>query len=196
MTTCCCNECIVSNKCCGSTTATELIVSFDKNIFYSNEQANALVTVNNSKCKLTIKKIEFQVTQNISINGSWGFNHKFNILENIDGAGIPAGSGEVTKTMQLNLGNITYPVQADKKKKGDKKTMVPRSVEEMFEMAHMAPACHSKYIKNDYVLNVNIQYAVCKCCCTQPPNINVPMTIIPLTNPATYGFQQPEDFNS
>jgi len=39
-----------------------MVVNFDKNIFYSNEIANAMVTVNNSECKLKIIEVEFQVT--------------------------------------------------------------------------------------------------------------------------------------
>ena len=61
----------------------------------------------------------------------------------------------------------------------------------------MAPACHSRLIRNDYFLNVNVKYDVCCTCdCAKLPNISVPLTVIPLTNPATYGFQQPEDFQS
>ena len=36
--------------------------------------------------------------------------------------------------------------------------------DEEFFMEQMAPACHSLYIANDYVLNCNITFGGCKCC--------------------------------
>lgn len=36
-----------------------MLVNFDKNIFYANEIANAMITVNNSECQLKITEVEF-----------------------------------------------------------------------------------------------------------------------------------------
>lgn len=59
-----------------------MVVNFDKNIFYSNELANAMITVNNSECSLNITEIEFQVTQRVKINHHSGWGDNFDILEN------------------------------------------------------------------------------------------------------------------
>ena len=114
-----------------------MLASFEKNVFFSNETANAVISINNSACKHAIKEIEFQVTQIVSINGRWGFNKKWDILENKDKSRIEAHGGEITKTMQLNLGQITYTVDPMKKKKTGilSSTKVNRTPEEMFELS-------------------------------------------------------------
>lgn len=58
----CCGSCLCTagSCCCTSKVgSTDMVVNFDKNIFYSNEVANAMITVNNSDCKLKITEIEF-----------------------------------------------------------------------------------------------------------------------------------------
>lgn len=49
LTSCCCGNCICNCCCCGPSGNTDLTVNFDKNIFYSNEVASSMVTVDNSK---------------------------------------------------------------------------------------------------------------------------------------------------
>jgi hypothetical protein len=98
LTTCCC--------CDKGTSGLE--VRFDKNVFYSNEVACADVAVDNSKSQLPITEVEFQVCQVLRINAGYGFNHtwsgKFDVIENKDRTGVPAGSAEqVTKRMTINL---------------------------------------------------------------------------------------------
>lgn len=116
-----------------------MIVSFEKNIFYPNEVANSMVTVNNSKCSLKIVEIEFQVTQKVFIAGNAYINFKdeFDILENKDRSGLGPNHAEVTKMMQLNLSSIKFPVSATKKKSTgimSSKT-VNRSPEEIFQLS-------------------------------------------------------------
>ena len=86
-----------------------LSVNFDKNVFYSNEIANADVMVDNSKSQLKINEVEFQVTQKLRIEAGHGFHHRWNgdfdVLENKDQSGVEAGHPEqVAKRMTLNLG--------------------------------------------------------------------------------------------
>ena len=73
-----------------------MVVTFDKNIFYSNEVAYATVTVDNALSQLPVTEVEFQVTQKLHINGSGTFHHSwrgnFDILENKDRTGIAAGA--------------------------------------------------------------------------------------------------------
>ena len=47
---------------CGSKKGkTTLHVQFDKNVFYSNEVAHANIVVDNSKCEMGIKEVEFEI---------------------------------------------------------------------------------------------------------------------------------------
>lgn len=174
-----------------------MLVSFEKNVFYPYEMANSLITVNNSQCSLKIREVEFQLTQKIYIGSDWGrkFIRNFDILENKDRSGIEKGQGEVTKSMQLNLGVIKYHVNPQKKKKTGmfSSTMVNRSPEEIFQLSNVAPACHSKYVRNDYVLNANVKYELCHCC-AQVPSVSIPMTIVPQMDPNQVGFVEPEGY--
>jgi hypothetical protein len=61
-------------------------------------------------------------------------------------------------------------------------------------LSKLPPACHSKHIKNDYVLNVNVKYDGCTCC-SNLPCISVPLTIIPDTHQESYGFVEPAGYN-
>mmetsp|Transcript_28175 Transcript_28175/g.42645 ORF Transcript_28175/g.42645 Transcript_28175/m.42645 type:complete len:95 (+) Transcript_28175:26-310(+) len=94
--------------------------------------------------------------------------------------------------MSLNLGAIRYVVSNTKyKKKGlFSGQWVERSPEEMFMMQQLPPACHSKYITNDYLLNANVKFDGCTCCSTLP-SISIPLTVIPLTHAESYGFTEP-----
>jgi len=107
---------------------------------------------------------------------------KYDLLENKDRSGVAPKAPEQTKLMMLELQRINYRVSGQK------------SPEEMFMMSQMAPACHSRYITNDYYLNVNIKYDACNVCCSKVPNVSFPLTIVPMTNPATYGFMEPQGY--
>jgi hypothetical protein len=121
---------------------------------------------------------------------------KMDVLENKDRSGIAAGASDIaTKTMTLNLANIRYTVDHMKtKRKGVfSSQQVPRQPEEIFMMSQLAPATHSHYINNDYVLNVNVKYDGCTCCGSLP-NISVPLTVIPMTHEESYGFKEPPGY--
>ena len=106
---------------------------------------------------------------------------------------------DAPQTMSLDLGTIKFNIPKPTKKKKDPKSWlggtinVPRSPEEIFMLSNLPPACHSPHIKIDYFLNANIKYDGCTCC-LEKSDIKIPMSIIPITNPATYGFQEPPDY--
>ena len=68
-----------------------------------------------------------------------------------------------------------------------------RTPEEVSMLRNVAPATHSMHIKNTYELNVNVKFSGLDCCSSHP-SISVPMTIIPLQDPAVYGFPEPPGF--
>ena len=89
--------------------------------------------------------------------------------------------------MDLDLSQIRYEVPKQKKKKG---VMKPLSREDAFMMAGVQPACHAKKIVNEYFLCVLVEYDGCTCC-VDLPDSRMPMTIIPIINPACFGFVPP-----
>lgn len=95
--------------------------------------------------------------------------------------------------MQLNLGMIKYQCTTHRRKKLFGGAPKPRAPEEIFMLTQMAPAVHSRYISNDYFLNVNVKFDATNCC-SNLPSCSVPLTVIPLTDPNTYGFIEPQGY--
>lgn len=60
-------------------------------------------------------------------------------------------------------------------------------------LRHPAAATETNLISNKYFLNVGVKTSGLTCCDTKP-SISVPLTIIPLQNPAIYGFPEPPGF--
>ena len=182
----------ISEWCCIDKGSCNMKVNFNKNIFYSNETAKAMVAVDNSKCGLPVKRVEFRIVQKVKMKGDHErMECEKEIIDKDDESGIPAGGTEVTtKEMELDLSKIKYAPSKEKKKKGKMKA---RSPEEYFMLTQLPPAVHSKYCDLDYKLNMNVEFD--GCVCGEKPSISVPLTIIPLTDPETYGFTVPEGWN-
>jgi hypothetical protein len=174
-------------------------VQFNKNVFYGNEVCAANVAVDNHACKAKINSVSFELQQRLNIYGHHREHYSnFTVIRNDDRSVIMPGQTEVTtKQMQLNLASIAYIVNNMKRKKRpgifSGHEMVPRSPEEIFMLSQLSPACHSRHIKNEYYLNVHVNYDGCMCCASRP-SISVPLTVIPMTNPATYGFTEPQGY--
>jgi hypothetical protein len=86
--------------------------------------------------------------------------------------------------MNLALDHIKYEVAEFKKKKGVQKKVSP---EDSFMMAGIQAACHAKKVTNEYFLCVLVEFDGCVCC-VDLPDSRTPMTIVPLVNPACFGF--------
>ena len=71
-----------------------------------------------------------------------------------------------------------------KKKKG---VEVKNSQEDAYMMAGVQGATHSRHITNEYFLKVECSYEGCTCC-SNVPDTSMPMTIVPIVNPACFGF--------
>lgn len=65
-----------------------MTVNFEKNVYFSNDMANAMVNVDNSQSHLDIKELDFQVTQKICLNGNWGWKQDLAVLESKDSSGF------------------------------------------------------------------------------------------------------------
>ena len=57
-------------------------------------------------------------------------------------------------------------------------------------MAGVQGAVHSKHITNEYFLCVLVEFDGCVCCVNLPDS-RMPMTIVPMVNPACFGFMPP-----
>ena len=63
------NTSSVTTWCCVEQGSAVVKAQFEKNVFFANEIANALVTTDNSKCNLRVQHVEFAVRQKILIMG-------------------------------------------------------------------------------------------------------------------------------
>jgi hypothetical protein len=94
------------------------------------------------------------------------------------------------KLMHIELGKLTKPLESILMSKKNGKQRTP---EEVTMLRNVPPATSSMHIKNTYELNVNVKFSGLDCCSAHP-SISVPMTIIPIQDPAVYGFPEPAGF--
>ncbi len=97
------------------------------------------------------------------------------------------GEGGFQTEMLIDLSAIRYQVDEFKKKKGVQQKI---SQEDQFMMAGVQPATHSRHITNEYFLKIELEYDGCTCCANLPDTC-MPFTIVPIVNPACFGFQPP-----
>jgi len=67
-----------------------------------------------------------------------------------------------------------------------------RAPEHIYLLSSMAPACHSCFIANDYVLNCNIKFS--GCVCGGQPSISIPLTVIPMMYSQYYNYVGPSGY--
>jgi len=171
---------------------------FEKNIFVPNEIIKGYVHVDNSNCTINCTRVEFAVQQRFRMNIAnktvfgEGMHHAYSINKDLveqNLTGPNAGEADWKREMQCDLSKIHYEVQAtrkDKKKGGVKKI----SPEDRFMMASLQPACHSRWIHNEYHLVVKCSYDGCTCC-SNLPDSDMQLSVVPMVNPECFGFQPP-----
>ena len=96
--------------------------------------------------------------------------------------------------MSLDLNHIHYQINENKytTRGFDNRRAFPRSPEEIFQLSHLAPATHAFQATNTYRLDLNVNLDGC---CSEIPDISVPLTIIPLTCNMSEGFVEPIDYH-
>ena len=57
----------------------------------------------------------------------------------------------------------------------------------------MAPATNGNFLKNNYILDVNVKYGGLSCFSAKPA-ISIPLTVIPQIDPNVFGFPEPPGF--
>ena len=115
---------------------------------------------------------------------------EFDFLRSSDYHKVEANSHMPYETnLSINLANIVKTVTSTRMVTQPNGTKIEesRSPEEIQQLSQLPPACHSEFIKNDYFLNVKVIYG----CCSTSQSILLPLTIIPLTEPYSYGFLEP-----
>lgn len=179
----------IKTCCCIDKGTSSMESVFEKNIFMPNEHVRGFVKVDNSNCQVDCTNVHFAVEQHFKLNAEGHSYHKKHDLEDKNAVGPHAGEGDWQKEMVLDLSKIKYEVtdSVKDKKTGHKKKLSP---EDSFQMASIQPACHGKWIKNEYHLVVQCHYDGC-ICCVNLPDSDSQITIVPMVNPACFGFQAP-----
>lgn len=147
-----------------------------------------MLTVDNSKCEADVKSITFAIEQELMIRADGRENHSTNTLIQQVMEGPKAKAESQVVAMELDLSNIKYEVDGEKKKKG---AIKKRSKEDMFMMASIQPAVHCKNIRNEYFLITKVEHDGC-ICCQDIPDSKLPLTIVPMVNPECFGFSPPD----
>jgi hypothetical protein len=166
---------------------------FEKNVFMPHELLRAQVNVDNSDCKLDCVEVEMDIYLDMKMNiGHHHYSHK----ESLKGAhdkkkGPKAGEKDWQKEMVVDLSHIKYDAIKDKKAKDG--TRRPMSLDDQFMMSQLQPATrHAKHFSARYYSSVETKFDGCTCC-NETPDAKVPMTIVPVVNPNSFGFAPPSN---
>ena len=178
----------IKTWCCISQGTSTMSSVFNKNVFLPNELAEGQIKINNELCNIAAHRVSFFVEQRLTVHADhYNHTHTHRLVERtVEGPGPNVADWQTQ--LSLNLAEIKYEVAKVKKKKGVQKNVSP---EDSFMMAGVQAACHSKKITNEYFLCVQVEYDGCVCC-VDLPDSRMPLTIIPLMNPACFGFQPHE----
>ena len=181
----------IKTWCCISQGISSLKTDFEKNIYEPIETAKALLTIDNSQCAVGVKEVTFAVEQRLHIRADGMDNHSSHeLIKQIVGGPGP-NEPETQVAMELDLSQIKYEVDGERKKKG---VLKKRSPEDQFMMASIQPAVHSKNITNEYFLTTKVEYDGCVCC-QDLPDSKLPLTIVPMVNPECFGFTPPDGWD-
>lgn len=184
---------IVKTWCCIDQGVSSMWSTFEKNIYTPQETARAMIHVDNSRCQLPVTRCRFFIEQRMTIRGVGPFAHTHSFTNKLierDVQGPQALQGGFQTELLMNLNEIRYEAVVNKKKKGVQMTLSP---EDLFAMTGLQPACHSRHITNEYFICIELEYDGCTCC-SNLPDARTPLTIVPLVNPACFGFQPPNGF--
>jgi len=88
----------------------------------------------------------------------------------------------------LDLSTIKYDVTKTKRKHGGQ--LRDRSMEDQFLMASLQPETDSEHLRNSYYFAVEIKYADN----SASKIAKQKLTMIPIINPYTLGFNEPMDY--
>lgn len=97
----------------------------------------------------------------------------------------PVAGQKVVIPIEVDLSQIHNDVPASRKKKGQVKAY---SKEDMHMISGIQPASKSKFSSVNYTLETSCGFDTCCNCSENHPNATLPMTIVPLVNPACFGF--------
>lgn len=157
---------------------------FEKNIYCPNEVAKAILHVDNTQSSVNATSVNLSIKQHqtITINGKqW---HSSSVMVGSSKQGPPAGV-KMEIPIEVDLSQIHNDVPASRKKKGVTKAY---SKEDMFMISGIQPASKSKFSTVNYTLETSCGFDTCCNCSENLPNATLPMTIVPLVNPACFGF--------
>ena len=191
----------ITTCCCFNKGTSKMGSEFEKNVFMPNEIVKGYVHVDNTHCAIACTHVRFAVERRfrMTIHGHSIFGegpaHSYTDHDNLVSqnlTGPAAGEADWKREMTCDLNKIHYEVQADKK---NKKTGLrkPLTKEDRFMMSSIQPACHGKWIHNEYHLIVKCEYDGCTCC-SNLPDSDMKMTIVPMINPECFGFQPPAEW--
>jgi hypothetical protein len=167
---------------------------FEKNNFMPYETARAQVNIDNSDCKLDCTEVAMDIVMELKMDVG---GHHYSYKESLKGAhdkktGPKAGEKDWHKEMLVDLSNIKYEQIADRKAKdGSRK---PYSPDDKFMMSQIQPATRrAKKFSARYYSVVETKFDGCTCC-NETPDAKVPMTIVPMVNPNSFGFAPPNNW--
>lgn len=187
----------ITTCCCMDQGSSEMKTTFDKTVYVPTETAQAVAKIDNKDCKLAVSRVAFKLQMSLDIKthhgggfGGHSFHHTYTYAET-SCVGPAAGQEDWENLFRLDLSQIKYDKLEQKKKKGEIITMRPQ---DQFMMSQLQPATrNAKYLKIRYHTVMTTTYDGCTCC-SETPDAKTPVTVLPLVNPACFGFAPPADY--
>jgi len=174
--------------CCIDQGTSHMWVNYEKNIYTPQEVCRAFINIDNSNCTLNCTQVKFWLEQRLTLHSRGFGNHSHTMVKKLTGSEKPGpnfGQKEYQTEMYVDLNKIIMEnIPEFKKKKGVEVRLSP---EDAFMMKCVQPATHSRHITNEYFLKIECTYEGCTCC-SNVPDTSMPMTIVPIVNPACIGF--------
>ena len=171
---------------------TALTAKLQKNVLTAHEAIEGEVHIDNSLCKVRVSKITFSLQQVLRMNIGQQFREETNTIWSQDIKGPPAlHTKEFEQALNIDLSELQYEeVDKFKQKKGIEK---PLDIDDKFQMQCLQASCHTPNFSINYYLSLQTTYSGC-ICCFDLPEIRININIMPIINPATFGFEAAEDF--
>jgi hypothetical protein len=181
----------IKTWCCIDQGFSEITGRFEKNLYCPNEHVKADAIINNSGCQLNMSGIRLAIEQEVTIRcGGHSFKEMYTLAEKQEQGVLALCAEPQYRFIEIDLNTVKYTPRASHNKKGVNK---PYSQEDIFMMSQAQPASHGNIVKNEYFIAIRTEYSGCTCCASLP-TARIPLVILPMINPACYGFQAPTDF--
>ena len=162
-TTCLALDKPMKTWCCIDQGAVNAKTSFEKNAYAPSEEVRILAEVDNSKCKLNVQDIVFELTQTVVLQAKGHIKYLNYSIRTLSLGGLGAGEtciGDQNKHASMKLPPGQSGAAKHLKNNTNEQSPDPSQI--------LTPSTHGALVKSDFHLKVRCLMDGCLCCDTNP----------------------------